>query len=198
MRRDTSSLGDSFQANGGNAISAPVEQRATLDAHRAHEGVLASNGGNGAVDRISMSHEPIMQISCTFGNPNGAPETLHSHLGPWVRHSGVSATSHKLQVGDRLRTAIEAVGKKQVEICRMFGVAPSKLGNWLRGEHYPDPWFIVRFCDRFNVSADYFYRGRVSSAMDAPLADALWAAEEEARRGQAAAAAQAPETETQK
>ena len=114
-----------------------------------------------------------------------------------MRQSGVIATSHKLLVGDRLRTAIEALGKKQVEICRMFGVAPSKLGNWMRGEHYPDPWFIVRFCDRFNVSADYFYRGRVSSAMDGSLADALWAAEETAQQEQQALAAPAPVAEKQ-
>ena len=96
-----------------------------------------------------------------------------------------------------MRTAIEALGKKQVEICRMFDVAPSKLGNWMRGEHYPDPWFIVRFCNRFNVSADYFYRGLVSSAMDGPLADALWAAEEAAQQEQQALAAPAPVAEKQ-
>lgn len=109
----------------------------------------------------------------------------------------MSAISHKLLVGDRLRVAIEALGKRPVDICRMFDVAPPKLGNWMRGDHYPDPWFIVRFCDRFNVSADYFYRGRVSSAMDGSLADALWAAEEAAQQEQRALAAPAPVAEKQ-
>lgn len=100
-------------------------------------------------------------------------------------------------VGERLRMAIEAVGKRPVDICRTFGVAPSKLGNWMRGDHYPDPWFLVRFCDRFSVSADYFYRGKVSPAMDGPLADELWAAEEKAQQAQKARVAQEPADEKQ-
>ena len=197
MRRDTSGFRYGLEANGGNTAGAPVEQRPALDAHRTHKGVIATNGRNRPVNRISMSHAPIMQISCTFDKPNQAPEILHSHPEAWMRQSGVSATSHKLLVGERLRIVIEALGKRPVDISRMFDVAPSKLGNWMRGEHYPDPWFIVRFCDRFSVSADYFYRGRVSAAMDAPLADALWAAEEAARQGQAAAADRAPVAEKQ-
>lgn len=90
---------------------------------------------------------------------------------------GMAATWHKRKVGARLRLAIEAVNKRPADIARQFSVSPSKLGNWMRGDDYPSEWFVVQFCDRFNVSMDYLYRGLVSTAMADPLADALWAAE---------------------
>jgi len=195
VRGDTSRFGNSLQPNSRDAVGTPIKQRAALDADRSHEGVLTTEGCDRLINRVSMSHAPIMQISCTFGKRIPTPELLHLHPSGWVRPSAVNATSHKLLVGDRLRMAIEALGKRPVDVCRIFDVAPSKLGNWMRGEHYPDPWFIVRFCDRFNVTADFFYRGRVSSAMDAPLADALWAKEEAAQRAQLERAAQEPEAE---
>ena len=195
MDGNASRFGNSLQANSRDAVGAPIKQRASLDADRTHEGGLTTEGCDRLINRVSMSHAPIMQISCISSKRISMPELLHSHPGAWVRQSGVNATSHKLLVGDRLRMAIEALGKRPVDVCRIFDVAPSKLGNWMRGEHYPDPWFIVRFCDRFNVTADYFYRGRVSSAMDAPLADALWAKAEAAQRAHLERAAQEPAAE---
>ena len=192
MRRDTSGLGNRLQPHGRNAVRSPIEQRPALDAQSAHESVLAPSSRNRRFNRFIMTHKPIMQISCTLGKRNQQAEFLHSILSQWVRQSDVTSNSHKRLVGDRLRIAIEALGKRPVDICRMFDVAQPKLGNWMRGDHYPDPWFIVRFCDRFNLSADYFYRGRVSSAMDCSLADALWAAEGAAQREQQAQAAPAP------
>lgn len=91
----------------------------------------------------------------------------------------MAATEHKIQVGRRLRIAIEAVGKRPAEIARMFdGVTQPKLGNWMRGDDYPAEWFVVNFCDRFNITTDWIYRGRIAVSMDAALADALWIAEQ--------------------
>lgn len=106
----------------------------------------------------------------------------------------MAATWHKRKVGSRLRIAIEAVDKRPAEIARLFDVSPSKLGNWMRGDDYPSEWFVVRFCDRFNISMDYLYRGRVSTAMDRPLADALWAAEQALPPDQVEPAPPVPET----
>jgi transcriptional regulator with XRE-family HTH domain len=91
----------------------------------------------------------------------------------------MAGSEHKKEVGDRLLLTIQAVGRTQAEIARAFDVSPSKLGNWIRGENYPDPRFLLAFCERYAVTMDWLYRGRVSSAMDAPLADALWAASQE-------------------
>lgn len=66
---------------------------------------------------------------------------------------------HKAEVGRRLRIAIEAMQTTQADVCRELGISQGKLNNWLRGEHYPDPLIIARFCDHFAVSADWIYRG---------------------------------------
>jgi transcriptional regulator with XRE-family HTH domain len=95
----------------------------------------------------------------------------------------MDSATHKVQVGQRLRIAIEAIPASQVSVSKALGVAPSKLGNWIRGDNYPDPWFIYQFCDRYGVTADWIYRGQVSGAMATNLADALWAAEQALREG---------------
>ena len=87
--------------------------------------------------------------------------------------AGMDAATHKVKVGERLRIAIEAIGASQAAVCRQLKVQPSKLGNWLRGENYPDPYFIQRFCDRYGVTADWIYRG-VASGVAGSLGDALW------------------------
>jgi len=84
----------------------------------------------------------------------------------------MKASQHKLDVGDRLRTSIEALRLTQAEVARAFGISPSNLGNWLRGDAYPNPLFIKQFCDRYGINADYLYRGEVS-ALPVKLADAL-------------------------
>lgn len=105
----------------------------------------------------------------------------------------MSNSLHRRQTGARLGMAIQAIGKTQADICRALSVSPSKLGNWLRGDYYPDPYFVARFCDRFSVTADWIYRGRVSSTMGVSLADTLWAAGEASALEDAGATSPAPE-----
>jgi len=88
-------------------------------------------------------------------------------------HQEVSETLHRAEVGRRLRIAIEAVGTSQAGIGRDFNVAPSKIGNWLRGDNYPSEWFVKQFCDRYGVTTDWLYRGIVSG-MSSDRADAIW------------------------
>jgi transcriptional regulator with XRE-family HTH domain len=64
-------------------------------------------------------------------------------------------------VGDNLRTAIEATGHSQAAVARAIGVSPSRLGNWLRGDNFPNPWEMRRFCDLYGVTMDWLYRRRV-------------------------------------
>ena len=86
------------------------------------------------------------------------------------------SSQHKRQTGSRLSIAIQALGVTQAEIARKFDISTSKLGNWIRGDNYPDPYFIAQFCDRYGVSADWIYRG-LTTSMSGALGDALWAAE---------------------
>lgn len=94
----------------------------------------------------------------------------------------MAASAHKVEVGRRLRTAIEALGKSQVEIVAALhdstGVTAPKLGNWLRGDNYPPEWFVKCFCDRYGITTDWLYRGLVAGVASGPLADELWKAEQ--------------------
>lgn len=116
-----------------------------------------------------------------------------ARLGGAMHHSCMDATMHKIEVGGRLRLAIEALGKSQAEVARAMGVSPTKLNNWLRGDNYPSNLVIVALCDRYNITADWLLRGAVSG-MASPLADALWGAASASR--QALTAADSRERET--
>lgn len=94
-------------------------------------------------------------------------------------HGAMSNAAHKVAVGRRLRIAIEALGLTQVKVGKELKVSPPKLGNWLRGDNYPDEWFVARFCDRYGITADWIYRGTVSG-VSADVADEIWKAEQEA------------------
>lgn len=87
----------------------------------------------------------------------------------------MSNSTHRRQTGSRLGIAIEALGKTQAEVCRALGVSPSKLGNWLRGDYYPDPYFVAQFCDRYGITADWIYRNQ-AGAVAGDVGDALWVA----------------------
>lgn len=68
---------------------------------------------------------------------------------------------HKTFVASNLRQIISVIGGKQTEIARRISVSPSKLGNWLRGEHYPDPWSMYLLCEAYGVTMEWIYRGRM-------------------------------------
>lgn len=84
---------------------------------------------------------------------------------------------HRVEVGENLRIAVQAImdatSKSQAEIARQFDASPQKLGNWLRGDDYPNPLWIKRFCHRYGVTTDWIYRGTPVAVMAASLADAL-------------------------
>lgn len=80
-----------------------------------------------------------------------------------VTINGVNpANEHRYQVGLRLRLAVDEAmsrdGISKSELARRTGTTISKLNNWLRGDNYPDPMFVVRFCDLYGMTADWLYR----------------------------------------
>lgn len=87
----------------------------------------------------------------------------------------MSNTDHRHRVAANLAAAIDATTVTQAEFCRRFGVSPSKLGNWLRGNHYPDPYVMSAFCEAEGVTMDWIYRGRRAGVMSA-VAERLAAA----------------------
>jgi transcriptional regulator with XRE-family HTH domain len=68
---------------------------------------------------------------------------------------------YKHSVGRRLKIAVEAVmakeGITQAEVARKMRISPSRLGNYFRGEHYPNPYHVWLFCQRYGVTADWIY-----------------------------------------
>jgi len=89
----------------------------------------------------------------------------------------MAQTPHKRAVGDRLRITIEAVAPSQAAFARVMDVSPTKLGNWLRGDNYPEPLFLIRVCNEFGVTMDWFYRGS-RAGVAASVAASLRQAEE--------------------
>lgn len=87
----------------------------------------------------------------------------------------MSAHEYKIEVGCRLRMAIEALNLSYAQVARELDESPSKLGNWMRGTNFPDPWFVRRFCDRYGVTTDWLYRGQVPGVAS-DVAAALWRA----------------------
>ena len=84
---------------------------------------------------------------------------------------------YKLEVGRRLRVAIEAVGETQAEVARELHVSPTKPGNWLRGDHYPGRRFLNNFCTRYGITGDWILRGVVSEGAS-DMAKAIWRADQ--------------------
>ncbi len=83
-----------------------------------------------------------------------------------------SATKHKQEVGARLRLAMEAQGLSQSDLSRVFSVSLSKIGNWLRGDNYPDVYLMTVFCERYGVTMDWLYRGKIAG-LPSEMADDL-------------------------
>ena len=87
----------------------------------------------------------------------------------------MDAATYKARIGARLRQAIEAQGLRQADVARQLGVSRSKLAHWLAGRWYPDPLFVLDFCEQYNISLEWVYRGRVSLGRATRLVAALLA-----------------------
>jgi DNA-binding transcriptional regulator YiaG len=100
---------------------------------------------------------PFMQEFCMVRQPPSASQAAMLAC----RLSGMPVTPHKRFVGNNLRLAIEAVETSQAAFARRMGLSSTtKLGNWLRGDNYPDPAFLARVCEEYGLTMDWFYRAQ--------------------------------------
>ena len=113
----------------------------------------------------------MVQNFCTKSTPTSAP----NREGNQCRFLAMSKSMHKAEVGRRLELAIEGLGLRPVDVAKTLGVSLSKIGNWFRGDNYPDPYLLTVFCDRCGVTTDFLYRGRIAG-LPGDLADGLAAA----------------------
>ena len=70
---------------------------------------------------------------------------------------------------------VGVIGGPQSAIAARLGVSKSKLGNWLRGDNYPDPYAMWLLCRHYGVTMDWIYRGEIFG-LPVSLADGLRAA----------------------
>jgi transcriptional regulator with XRE-family HTH domain len=71
------------------------------------------------------------------------------------------STDIKAQVGLRLRAARLIHALDQAPFACAFGVSPSALGNWERGEKLADVLAMVRMAERFPITLEWIYAGQL-------------------------------------
>jgi hypothetical protein len=134
-------------------VPAPIRKGSAGNTNTADEGIKPPSSFDCTGQGIR--HGATMQDFCI---PCQSPSAWKSKKAAGSI-SAMPATPHKTFVGNNLRIAIDALGLSQAEFCRRTGIAPNKLSNYLRGDNYPDPMWLVRVCDEFGLTTDWFYRG---------------------------------------
>ena len=89
----------------------------------------------------------------------------------------LTPAEHKEHVADNLRRIVAVIGGSQTAIATRLGVSKSRLGNWLRGDNYPDPYAMWLLCLHYGVTMEWIYRGE-TFGLPSVLADGLRAAVE--------------------
>ncbi len=67
---------------------------------------------------------------------------------------------HLVPIGDRLRKARKAVDVSQTAAAKLVGVTPQAWSQWELGKRPFDFEAAIIFCDRYNVTLDWLYRGQ--------------------------------------
>ena len=107
-----------------------------------------------------------------------------------ISASRMKEADHKVFVGGNLRLAREALGKSPSQLTKEYGLRnQSKLHNWETGVNYPNLWFLIKLCDDYGFTLDWFLRRR-RVGVSAELAENL-------KRAEAGMLAASPETESQ-
>lgn len=103
-----------------------------------------------------------------------------SHI--WVMRW--TPAEHREIVGRSFTIAREALDMKPSEFARRLGITQSALWNIERGGVYPAPIVIVRACEEFNLTADWFLLG-TRGGMSQDLAGKIQTAERRLASGTA-------------
>lgn len=67
----------------------------------------------------------------------------------------------KPDVSRRLRAARSIVYDSSDACAKQMGIPKNTWRGWEKGEKYPDPFHLVRFCDLHGFTTDFIYRGRL-------------------------------------
>lgn len=64
-------------------------------------------------------------------------------------------------IGRRLRKARSILYSSSDACAKAFEVPLETWRHYEKGDRYPDPWHLVRFCDETGFTTDFIYRGRL-------------------------------------
>lgn len=67
----------------------------------------------------------------------------------------------KPSLSRRLRAARSIVFDSSDACAKALNIHKNTWRGWEKGEKYPDPFQVVRFCDATGVTMDFIYRGRM-------------------------------------
>lgn len=70
--------------------------------------------------------------------------------------------ARRLAIGHRLRVARAALGLRQADLMERYGVRMSNTSNWETGRSYMDPLIMLKLCEDYGLTMDYFWRGLLS------------------------------------
>lgn len=92
-------------------------------------------------------------------------------------------------VGARLRTLRRVLGLRAVDLCRALDIRPSTYSQWEAGQRRPNLDDALALADRFGLTLDWLYRGRLDGLSSDLTARLLRATDEAAQRRAPAAPA---------
>ena len=85
---------------------------------------------------------------------------------PREQHKGKTPKKAKaVEVGNRLRTAREALGGSQQEWAVACGIPPERGHRYTQyetGARLANPYVLRPLCERYHLTLDYLYYGRLS------------------------------------
>ena len=100
----------------------------------------------------------------------------HPSLAPVARGSKqVVDADHRRFVGENLALVRTALGKRSVDWVRDYPTyltSAGKLTNWENGDNYPALGFLLRLCEDYGLTMDWFYRRRLAG-LSSDLVDDL-------------------------
>ena len=62
-------------------------------------------------------------------------------------------------IAERLCQTREALGLRQIDICRATGIRPTAYSNYETGRNRPNVEDMIRYAEVFGVTLDWIYRG---------------------------------------
>jgi hypothetical protein len=88
---------------------------------------------------------------------------------------------HRRFVGENLALVRTALGKRSADWVKDYPTyitSAGKLTNWEVGDNYPALGFLLKLCEDYGLTTDWFYRGRLAGLSSDWVDDLRKAAQE--------------------